>query len=182
MNRKKSFTLIEIIVVTALISLILPALFTIVFAVLVEQIKLYRLTEVKKQGDYGINIIENTLRNRAVAVYSSSQFITELCGSALSSSSQTDGSNFYFKDRANDWFKFSALSDRIASSSAVVATTNLTTAKVKVSNFLISCKRQGLFSSPVVKISFTISYATTSQLAQNNASLNYSISIKLRKP
>jgi len=67
---KKSFTLIETIVVIAVIGLTLPVLFATILTLMRQQIKIYRLSQVKREGDYIINLMENTIRNRAVTVHS----------------------------------------------------------------------------------------------------------------
>ena len=62
----KGFTLIETIVVIAVIGLTLPVLFATILTLMRQQIKIYRLSQVKREGDYIINLMENTIRNRAV--------------------------------------------------------------------------------------------------------------------
>ncbi|EKE14302.1 MAG: hypothetical protein ACD_12C00581G0001, partial [uncultured bacterium] len=60
---EKSFTLIETIVVVAVIGLTLPVLFAIIFILMREQVKINRLSQIKKEGDYIITLMENTIKN-----------------------------------------------------------------------------------------------------------------------
>lgn len=167
-------------VVIAVIGLVLPAFFSIIFSILLQQTKVERLTQVKKQGDNALNVIENTIRGSAQKLYSNSSLTTEICSTTGSSSSSVDGSNFYFKDQYSNWFQFSLTSDKIASNSSIASSVNLTTSKVKITDFNLSCNRAGLFSSPIVSVSFKISYATASTRQEDNAALSYQTAIKLR--
>ena len=104
-NIKKGFTLIETIVVVAVIGLTLPVIFSIFFVLFQQQTKIYRLNTVKKEGDYVINLIENTIRDDAVTILSSNSPIppdaTNLkCANDSTSYSSTSSLTFQMvKDR-----------------------------------------------------------------------------------
>jgi len=186
MRRKKSFTLIEMIVVIATIGLVLPALFAIVFTILQQQIKIQRLSIVKREGDYALSVMENIIRNYAVKIYSESSFINERCTTANSSYGPQNGSGFYFKDKYGNWFRFYLLSDLISSESSILnngaqGSVSLNSSQTKITNFSIQCYRTNLYSPPVVNVSFTIEYNTTSTRPEERVtSLNYKTKIKLK--
>jgi type II secretory pathway pseudopilin PulG len=191
MRQKKSFTLIEMIVVIATIGLVLPALFTIIFSILQQQVKIKRLSIVKREGDYVLNIMENIIRNYGESIHSDTP-PTE-SNKICQSSSLKNAS--YFKDKFGNWFSF-CLSDQngdcnasnknyIASNSSILnagnpGTTTLNSSQTKISNFNIQCYRTALYSPPLINISFTISYNTSSSRAEETASFNYQTKVKLR--
>lgn len=179
---KKSFTLIETIVVIAVIGLMLPALFSLIFSTLQEQAKINRLSEVKKQGDSATTVIENVIRGNAVKVYSDQLLSQEQCKTAGSFWDQTASNLLYFKDKDGHWFRFYSNSDgRIASESSILSTTNtITSSKVNIDNFLIGCTRRAASSAPMVKLSFTLTYNPVSTRVEENASLPYRTNILLR--
>jgi len=194
---KKSFTLIEMIVVIATIGLVLPTLFAIIFSILQQQVKIQRLSIVKREGDYILNVMENAIKNYATKIYSDSSLSNdnEKCKDENSSYSN-DGQNFYFKDKFGNWFRF-CLSDQtgncnasdknyIASNSSILnagspGAVPLNSSQTKISNFSVQCYRTALYSPSVIDVSFIIEYNTTSSRAEEKVTpLNYQTKIKLR--
>jgi len=174
----KTFTLIEMIVVIATISLVLPALFTIIFAILQQQIKIQRLSIIKREGDNVLNLMENTIRNYSESVHSATppNDTNKIC------QSKNQQEAIYFKDKFNNWFRFylNNNNNKIASQSSIVGLIDLTSSQTKIDNFTIQCYRTSLYSPPVININFTISYNTSFLRVEENASLNYQTKVKLR--
>ena len=174
---KKSFTLIETIVVIAVIGLILPVIFSIFFVLLQQQTKIYRLNTVKKEGDFVISLMESTIKNRAVNIYNSAV----LNDANIVCKGETPGDSYdnpYFLDDNNKFFSYKLNGTKIASDSA--NSVDLTSIYTKVSGFSISCTRNRIYSTPSVLVSFTIQYNTTSTRPEDTASLFYQTKIKLR--
>ena len=182
---KKSFTLIETIVVIAVIGLILPVVFSIFFVLLQQQIKIYRLNTVKKEGDYLISIIENTLRNDTKSIHSAEPPTDLNIECSTESSAYGSTSSLYFLNNKDQWFGYLLNDNAIASASAsTTMPINLTSSKTKISNFSISCSRNYLYSPSSVTLSFDIKYCNDLACAQTRpeetASLFYQTKIKLR--
>ncbi len=181
----KGFTFIELIVVTAVIGVVLPALFAIIFSVLRQQIKINRLAEVKRQGDYVLNVIQSIIYNNGNGIYYTTDPTTldpseEVCYDN-NSYGPTDGNNFYFMDKYEKWFKFYLNGTKISSDASILdPPVDLTTSKVRITNFGIGCKRTSLYSPPLVSVKFTIEYNTDSDRVEDKASLNYQTLIKLK--
>lgn len=192
MRQKKSFTLIEMIVVIATIGLVLPALFAIVFSILQQQVKIQRLSIVKREGDYVLNIMENIIRNYGESIHSA---IPPTESNKICQSSSLENAS-YLKDKFGNWFRF-CLSDQtgdcnasnknyIASNSSILnagnpGTTTLNSSQTKISNFNIQCYRTALYSPPVIDVSFIIEYNTTSSRAEEKVTpLTYQTKIKLK--
>ena len=180
---KKGFTLIEVLVVVSVISLVLPAVFTIVFLILRQQAKVYVLQEVKRQGDFVLNNMRTTIKNNAVTVHSGvPTSANQVCNSVGSSS--VAGTTLYFKDSLNNYFWYTSDGTKIASNSSIPSTTtDLTGSKVNIpagTPLTISCFRGGSFSAPIISVSYGISYNTTSLRTEDNASFDYKTKIQLR--
>ncbi len=177
---KWGFTLIEMIIVVSVIAVMLPLIFSIIFSILRSQVKVYRLAQVKREGDSALVAMETTIRNSAIGVYSDQTMTSPQCDDFLLRPSYpaSDGSNFYFQDTKGNYFRYSLSSGNIASSSAAGAS-NLVSDKVLISSFQVSCARSGDFSSPLITISYTVTYNTTEGISAS-ATIPYQLRIKLR--
>ena len=180
---KFGFTLIETIVVVAVIALTLPVLIGTIFILVREQTKVVRLSQVKREGDYLINIIENTVKNRAVSIHSAkpsdeTNLVCNLAGDSFS------GPPLYFLDEAGKWFGYQSGVNTVATASAI-STINLTSNKTILSNFSISCIRNTIFSPASILLDFDICYDTgagdcVSVRPEEVTTIHYQTRIKLR--
>lgn len=184
--KKKSFTLIEIMVVIAVISFALPVLFSVIFTILRQQAKVSRLEEVKKQGDFVLSEIRNVIRNYGIRIYSDDLFTTEICLGP----SQDLPTPYYIKDKFGNWFRYYSDLTRIASRSSILNnglpdSTFLTTTKVRIEDLALECNRTGTYSPAVITISFKICYETGGACdspgkSEDIAKMTYQTKIKLR--
>lgn len=180
-NKKLGFTLMETIIVLGLISLILPIIFTIVFSITRQQAKVYILSTIKREGDNALNVIENLIRNKAVAIYQDEELSNQVCITDGDNYESFNGTDFYFSDDSGQWFKFSRLNKKIASSSSNADIDLTSSSNSRITSFNINCQYISDTSKPVVGISFTIKQKQTQYLkTEEIASLNYSTKIKLR--
>ncbi len=184
MGIKKSFTLIETIVVLSMLLLIIPIIYIIIFNLVRQQLKVYRLTIIKNEGDYIINTLNYLLRNEAVTIYSAlpTNESNQVC---LSSNYQPNPSNgFYFLTKSNNIFRIFLKNNKIASSST--STVYLNSDKTYISNFNISCQPgNNIHSSPIILINFNICYRNQNGECLGNRpeeinNLNFQTAIKLR--
>jgi len=181
MGIKKSFTLIEMIVVLAIVGLVMPVIFAIIFGLARQQTKIYRLSEVKRQGNYVLNNTAVLIRNNAKSIHSTQPPSAEQC--ATVDSLYSSNNSLYFLDKNDRWFGFKLTSNKISSESGNPA--DLTSTKVVVSGLTIGCKRTTLYSPATVSLSFDICYATgvgtcASSRPEETATLHYQTKIKLR--
>lgn len=182
---RKSFTLIETIVVVAVIGMTLPVLFAIIFTLMRQQVKIYRLSQIKRGGDYVINLMENVIKDKAVTIHtntppSDANIICKNVGTSAS------GTSLYFLDKNKQWFGYLATGNSVASTSANLASPiNLTSSKIIVSNFSIYCSRNSIYSPASILLGFDICYDTgsgicTSIRPEEVTSMHYQTRIKLR--
>lgn len=184
MGIKKSFTLIETIVVLSIILLIIPIIYIIIFNLVQQQIKVYRLTTIKNEGDYIINTLNYLIRNEATAIYSSipADDTTRVC--LTSDYSPTPENGLYFLNKSNNLFRIFLDNNKIASQST--STIYLNSDKTMIDNFNIICQSgNDIYSSPIVIINFNICFKNSnSQCSSNKAeeinNLYYQTAIKLR--
>jgi len=184
----KSFTLIELVIVIGVIAISLPVIFGLFFLNLQAQSRIYILQEVKRNGDYTLNVMQDIIKNRAYAIYSDPGLSTEVCSTKSGSGTPSNFTTslpfpiMYFKDLDGRYFYFEVATNKIASRSAIISPDPylLTNEKVSVSSFDLSCMRTSVFSPPIVSVSFTVSQAGTSTRHEEKASLDYQTKIKLK--
>lgn len=179
-NKSLSFTLIEMLIVIGVISLTLPAFFSIFFSLLRQQAKIYALSQVKREGDFALNTITNIIRNYGVSIHSSTP--PDENNKINCPQSGTQIINDYFLDKYGNYFRFYLESDHIASTSPIITPTTipLTTNRVQVTNFNLACAQTSPFSPPIIKVNFTVTYNTGSTRPEDTASLNYQTQIKMK--
>ena len=76
---KKSFTLIELIVAVGIVGLVLPAVFSIFFSIIRQQLVLIAFQDMKRQGDSIQRNIKNILQNRVAYITDFSYTSTDEC-------------------------------------------------------------------------------------------------------
>ena len=183
---KKSFTFVETLVVISVLGLVFPVVFSILFVILQQQMKIFRLTEVKRQGDHIVGFLEDVIKNNAFTIYDGA---TEICDAALVN---PQGVPTSFQDKYNNAFSIDyAGSDLVISYPPPLPPAptfafpqgQLTSTKVRIEGFSISCSRTSAFSAPLVAVNFTICYniggSCVSARPEEVAVLDYQTSIKL---
>lgn len=189
---KNGFTLIETIVVIVIIGLVMPAIFAIIFGLVREQTKIYRLSQVKREGDNILNIISTLSKNDAQSIHSDDPptDLNEIC--KIVEKYPPDGSpnidSLIFKDKLDNWFSilWSNTDNKISFYSSVTTTTvDLNSNSVIIDNFSIGCDRNSVYSPAIVPLTFDICYKTSSgdcssPTPEETARLHYQTKIKLR--
>lgn len=185
LNTKKGFSLIEVIVVISVVAFVLPAIFGIVFSVLKQQIQVYKLTEVKRQGDSALTTIQNLVRP-VEGVYSDDSPIAEVCVTGPyppASGGYSNGENMYFKNKnSSNYFRF-YLNNRTLMYDLVGNATPLTNNKVEIVSFQIACQRSNSYTPSILVLKFDMCYKTnppTNPPCQTEDALTYSTRIVLR--
>lgn len=183
---KKGFTFIELLIAVGIFSLSVPIVFGLFFINLNIQAKVFRMQEVKRQGDNALTVIQSVIRQSARSIHSAAAASdsNQVCTPDTNSYTGT----LYFKDSLGDVFSFyqDGNTDQIASTSSKLATGGsddanpLTSTKVKISDFVISCDQPSSFSPPLVNVKFTVSETNNSGRHEEQASMYYQTTVKLR--
>lgn len=198
---KKSFTFIEMVVVISIMLLIIPALFSVIFTILREQVRVIKFAIVKREGDYLLNSMANLIKNEAISVHSFKPPSEEnlICNTVYNYS--TTSAALYFKNKDGGWFGYNQDISNLASLSAQPIPTSfpgltpspspapfqyvLNSLNTKVRNFTIGCKTNYAYGFPLINISFDICYKTSlgycdTPKPEENVNLHYETKIKLR--
>ena len=176
--RRKSFTLIELIVAVSIIALILPAVFNIFFIMIRQQLVLISYQEIVQQGDSAERNIQNILQNRAAYITDSSYSATDICPLPLTPTPPYSP-DLYINDR--DHFPIH-LHPNIVSGVPTIASDSasktyfLTSSNVTISNFGFTCHRINEFTPATISIMYTASKSA----AFKEVSLPYSFNVRLR--
>lgn len=192
-QQKSGFTLIEIIVVMAVMSILLPTVFSVMFIIMQQQLAAHKLSETKQQGDLIMNYMKQTITQDAVGIASTSGFAQ--CSAPGTSHSDSLGEfNFTLDDSPTpDMFSFRVNAGGIAFEeyrySALLGMYQTATSvnlndsgTVKITNFLIECRKREDFSFPVVSFSYDVEFVDTTPTAQEGVvTLHYQTKIKLRR-
>lgn len=183
---KKGFTFIEMVVVIAIISVALPTLYTILFIILQQQVRMIRLNQVKKEGTYIADMLTTIVRNNATGIYSAQYDSKGICAynSTKKSYSGAPANMLWFKDRYANWFNFNFSSDTLASRSSVPTyptITNLNSDKVLISNFTSQCSITA-YATPLVIFTYDICFNLSGSCgsASNIISFHFQPTVKLR--
>ena len=198
MKNKKSFTFVETLVVISVLGLVFPILFSTFFVILRQQLKINRLTEVKRQGDSIVRILDEMIKNNAYKIYDDTD--TEICDAG---GSFPEGTPAYFLDKYNSRFSFKIIIiDDVDNYEQNLETVydvppfpaptfafpsgklNNTRVMIPESSYVISCNRKTTYSAPVININFLICYKVNrscdSAKPEESALLEYQTNIKLR--
>ncbi len=201
-RHRYGFTLIEIIVVVGVIALALPALFSVLFVVLQQQVKVTRLNEVKKEGDAVLQLVEAKIKDNAQTIWGCADNlqcdgpenpITTICtsGTPPDNAGYVKKFNWASSGPNNNWFAF--LPDGENSSIQYITSSGITTItspKVIVDflSFSVTCNKKSTYSNPTVTLSFNICYRTNGNYdscsnvpPEDLVQLTYRTNIVLRK-
>lgn len=193
MKKNKGYTLLEMLIVISIIGLILPAVFTVLFIIIQHQLRIYRVIETKKQGDYVLSFIKNKVIEDAVKISTSSSeqcTTSEAYYPALQNGTQAtdDGTDFFFVTKVPTT-KFNFYIDTATNSidnntlvynennNGTITPFQVTNSKVIISNLAFQCVRKSNTGGALVRVSYTVSYNST---LGDPVSYQYSTKVRLR--
>ncbi|CAN5206456.1 hypothetical protein BH09PAT2_BH09PAT2_09460 [soil metagenome] len=189
MFMREGYTLIEMVIVLSILSMIIPIIFSIIYVLLNQQVKIYRLVETKRQGDRIMSFMKEKISREAVDIQNASA-VARCATYTGNPETTTDGNDFVFlKDKTATpaTFKFFVNSSNLlAQDSTLLPSTSLNDNKVKITNFQIECFKKNTttpFQSNVLLIgfSYTVQFVdTTPTTAEGTTSLQYQTKISLR--
>jgi prepilin-type N-terminal cleavage/methylation domain-containing protein len=193
MDRVKTngFTLIETIIVLTIFALVLPAVFSIITAIVRQQADIYKLTEMKRQGDYALNLIKKVLREDIDKVYTKNGgSYTEICGQNGQHydffETTNNGNDFYMtkKNKSNKYVQFKLIQHTNISSLQYKdennTTSTITNNNVSIPYFYINCFQKNEFYKTIISIQFAVIYRNKSNNQVKLNPLTYQTKIKLK--
>lgn len=184
------FTFIESLIVIAVLGLVFPIVFSTLFIILRQQIKVYRLSEVKRQGDSIINYLDNVIKNNAFRIYDDRG--EEMCDPNMDNPNPVRNIAS-FEDKYNSSFSIDYSSPNLSityptplppAPTFAFPQGTLNSSKVIISAYQATCQKQESYSAPIVFISFSVCYkdkgVCPTGRQEELASLDYTTYIKLR--
>ncbi|MBP9691408.1 type II secretion system protein [Candidatus Woesebacteria bacterium] len=186
MKTSKGYTLIEVLIVITILGIIMPAVFSILFAILQQQAKISEITEVKRQGDSVLQFMKEKISREATSVLGDNDLSDgvppyEVCDKLIPEFTSTEeGQDFYFSDGAAN-FSFYTNDEGLLMFNQDPLTTPLTASPIVISDFKIGCRKKSTYSSPVVAFSFKAVFNRPSQdLQLGTTELFYQSRVRLR--
>jgi prepilin-type N-terminal cleavage/methylation domain-containing protein len=181
--KQSGFTLIEILMVLGIIVVVIPSIMSISYVILSEQLRIYRLTETKRQGDYIMNVMKEKIARDANRLFDNSTS-SNVCNTAGSSFTSLAGTTFDFIDIDGNTFSFREVENNLIITDLTVLptiTSNLNDARVMITNLTIECARKALLSGPLVGFAFDVTFfdATPTE-REGTITLHYQTKVKLR--
>lgn len=182
----KGYTLVEMIAVVTIIAIILPTIFSILYVILQQQLKVSRIIKTKQQGDAILTFVKEKVSRNAVSIKDSSSIVK--CAFVNESYSSNIGSDFIFADNSvpSSDFNFSILSGVLSYRGKLqvggIITTGLHDSSVSISNFNISCYKKNGNSKTLVSITYNISPKdnASASVSQGQITLPYQTVILMR--
>ena len=174
-KKRHGFTFFELIVAVAVVSLILPTVFTIIFIMIRQQLVLYGYREIKKQGDSVYSNIQQLITENGIMVTDSNYTYKEICP-IYPTPSITMGSDLYLLDTQMNGITITGNTQIASISASTNITTYLTSNDVTISGLTFTCYKTNAYSPSVI----TVSYAVNKNVLQHTISLQYRFKAQLR--
>jgi len=185
-NHKKSFTLLEMLIVMTIVAIILPTVFAIVFVIMRQQVRIYRVIETRRQGDYILSYMKDRII-RSKGIENTLGPVCDTSGFSFQTASADEGNDITLIDQNDAQYKFVQSGTNINFHDLSVVpnlVTPLNTSPVQIvaDTFYIACFRRATYSSPLITISFDITYFDPTVTAQEGTvTIHYQTKVKLRE-
>lgn len=193
MKHTHGYTLVETIIVLAIVAVIMPAVFSIIYAITSQQADLYRLSQMKSEGDFAFEFIKNRIQTNTSKIYTDDTLNTEKCprydldpSTDDSFYAVNDGEEFVMtlKNNSARWFTISLDGNNklifTEDGPGGTITEELTSDSTYVPYFHIECTRDTPYSLPVIGIQFAIVYKNQSGQPVNLNPLIYYSEFRLQ--
>lgn len=188
--RKKAFTLIEMLIVLTVVAILIPTVFSIVFVIMRQQVRIYRVIETRRQGDSVLTFIKDRLvRSKQITNYPASPSLTPYCATAGATYTSTGGTDIAFLDNDDNRYilYLDSVNDNLMFRPLLPNGTPTGTANsvnnnlVAISDFQVSCARRAQEGSPLISVSYTIEFKDNTAVEDGTVELQYQTKIKLRE-
>jgi prepilin-type N-terminal cleavage/methylation domain-containing protein len=190
MKQIKGFTLIEMLVVLMIIAIILPATFTILYNIMQQQVKLHKLTEAKRQGDYVMSFIKDTILTDIKGIQDGPDVTaTAICANVGVISTTNDGAGWHFIHKNSipgstpETLQFAIVGTNVVYTDPLDVQSNLNSTQVQITREgslpFIECFKKSNEVLPLIHINYRVTYTDT-EPANRKTQLFYTTRIRLR--
>ena len=182
---QKAFTLVEVIIVVAILGIVLQIVATILVTIMRQQTAIIRFGDVKKEGDQILAIIKSEIQTKARGTYDNAGGNPEICLNTTPVTMQGE----YFLKKTGGYFivnyvapgALPANPGKITFRDGVAGTiVDLSSKKVNVTNFTFQCVKLGTYANKLIAIDFDIAATTNLMIAEGNPTLHYSTKVLIK--
>lgn len=183
--REKAFTLLEMLIVLSIVGILLSTIFSILFVVLRQQVRIARIIETRRQGDSILNFMKERIV-RASSIENDAG--TEICTAPVLPATFTtyaagNGDDYVFVDGATE-YKFRlppGTTTLLYSDANTLVDSPLHNTRVTVTGFSIQCRRNASTTTALVQFAYTVTFVDpTATAGEGTTVLTYRSKVKLR--
>lgn len=178
--KRKGFTLIEMLIVLTVVAILIPTTFSIVYVILRQQVRIYRVVETRRQGDYIMTFLKDKLirTSRMTNVAGT----TTYCATPGPSYNAGDGNTVSFVDNKDVTYRIYLDGTNKSIMYSTGSPIALNNTNVEVTGLTIECDRRATYSSPLIGITYTVTFIdNTPSVQEGTIQLQYQTKIKLRE-
>lgn len=176
------------LIVLTVVAILIPTVFSIVFVIMRQQVRIYRVVEARRQGDSVLTFMKDRIvRSKQMTSYNGTSTFTPLCATVGPVfASNTGATNVAFLDNDDNRYRLYLASDNLMFATVNPNGTNGTATPVNnnlvtISNLIIRCARKADTGAPLISITYTVTFKDTTAVADNIPPLEYHTKIKLRE-
>ncbi len=161
-KQSKGYTILEMLIVIAIVGVIMPAIFSILFVILQQQQKINEIVQTKRQGDYILSIMKEKIQREATGITDGTGTNAQcnLAGSSFIPASQAQPMRFT-RDTSQFWYAYSAERlTHVDTAPNPQLSVQLHSDKIRVTQFGMECAKATAESRPIVSLSFTLQYVS----------------------
>ena len=181
--KQSGFTLVEVLMVLGVIAIVVPSIMSISYVILSEQLRIYRLTETKRQGDYIMNVMKEKITRDADTLFDNNPG-SNVCDDAGESFTSPAGTEFDFIDAGGNTFSFREVAHNMVITDLTVLptiTSNLNDTRISITGLTIECSRKTRLTLPLVGFAFDATFVDATPTAREGTiTLHYQTKVKLR--
>ena len=169
--------------------ILMPVVFNIIYIILQQQLRIHRFTNVKKQGDYALTFVRDSITRDVWGVRDDTG--ATQCSTPGSSYQNTTATDFVMNFDVNKMLIFGqqngyinyTVNDVDPSNGNIIElfNTTLTDGTTTISNFRIECYKKTAATYPIIGFQFDISTSGAAPTQQEDIVLHYQTRVKDRK-
>ncbi len=156
-KQSKGYTILEMLIVIAIVGVIMPAIFSILFVILQQQQKINEIVQTKRQGDYILSFMKEKIQREATGIRDAT---------GTNPQCNTAGSSYnlpmrFARATSQFWYSYSAEGlTHVDTAPNPDLSVQLHSDKIRVTQFGMECAKATADSRPIVSLSFTLQYVS----------------------
>jgi type II secretory pathway pseudopilin PulG len=162
LKKTSSFTLVEMLIIITIVGILLPATFFIMSKILDQQLRIYKLVETKREGDYIFNFMRDSIRRDGKDLLAQTVGWTPICTLAGSNyKSLTNGQDVRFLTPTTPqrYFRFYQVgTDLFYDNNGIISQLNSTKLITDAGLFDLGCYKYLSSNPAIITLTFRVTY------------------------